>query len=85
MSERKITSIDELAATMFEVHAMAEPLGNPEFCCSLVSCAVTIAKRDGLDDEAVIKMVLDTTTTALAVQRAQRELMAHPLRHGKPN
>ena len=30
-------------------------------------------------------MVMDTATTSLAVVRAQRELEAHPLRHGRPN
>ncbi len=80
---KKIQTIDELAATMFEVHTMSEPLGNPEFCAGLVSCAITIAARDGLDDEAVLKMVLDTATTSLAVVRANQKLEAHPLRHKK--
>lgn len=79
----KITTIDELAEKMFEVHGQAASLGNPEFCCSLISCAITIAKRDGLDDEAVLKMVLDTATTSLAVHKAQLELMAHPLKGRK--
>ena len=78
-----IDTIDELAAVMLEIHMRAKPLGNPEFCCSLVSCAITIAARDGLSDEDVLKMVMDTATTSLAVVRAQRELEAHPLRHRK--
>lgn len=80
---KTINTIDELAEVMFEVHDAAEPLGNPEFCCSLISCAITIARRDGIDDEAVLKLVLDTATTSLAVLRAQRELEAHPLRGGR--
>lgn len=80
---KTIDTIDKLAEVMFEVHDAAESLGNPEFCCSLISCAITIAARDGVDDEAVLKLVLDTATTSLAVLRAQRELQAHPLRNGR--
>ena len=78
---KTINTIDALAAHMFKVHDAAEPLGNPEFCCSLISCAITIAARDGLSDEDVLKMVLDTATTSLAVVRAQAKLRAHPLRN----
>ena len=71
---KTINTIDELAATMFEVHHMAEPLGNPQFCASMVSCAVTIAARDGLTDKQVVKMIVETATSALVVVRAREEL-----------
>ncbi len=70
---KTISSIDQLAAVMFEVHE-ANTLDNAEFCASMVSCAVTIAARDGLTDKQVVKMIVETATTALVTVRAREQL-----------
>ena len=70
---RTISSIEELADVMFDVHG-ATTLDNAEFCASMVSCAVTIAARDGLTDKQVVKMIVETATSALVVVRAREEL-----------
>ncbi len=70
---KTISGIDQLAAVMFEVHE-ATTLDNAEFCASMVSCAVTIAARDGLTDKQVVKMIVETATTALVTVRAREQL-----------
>lgn len=70
----KITSIDQLAGVMLEVFsACEEPLDHADFCDSMVSCAVTIAEREGLGDKAIFEMVIRAATSALVTVRARQE------------
>lgn len=72
---KTITSIDQLADVMFKVHGACEhPIDNAEFCASMVSCAVTLAERDGLGDKAIFEMVIRAATSALVTIRAKEEL-----------
>ena len=67
-----IKNVDELAAVMFEVLRCYEG-SNADFAASMVSCAVTVGVRDGLDDEAVLRMVERTAKASLEVARAQQK------------
>ena len=72
--KKTITSIDQLADVMFKVHqACEEPDDNAEFCASMVSCAVTLAARDGLEDKAIFDLIIRSATSALVTVRAQEE------------
>ena len=55
---KTISSIDQLADVMFKVHG-ASDLDNAEFCASMVSCAITVAARDGLSKSNFDTMQLD--------------------------
>lgn len=71
---KPITSIDDLADVMFEVHQRCEaPIDNAEFCASMVSCAVTLAARDGLGDKAIFDLIVRSATSALVTVRAHEE------------
>ncbi len=77
---KTITSIDQLADVMIKVHGLIEePLDNPEFCASMVSCAITVAARDGLGDKAIFDMVLKAATAALVTVRTEEKLRKHGL------
>ena len=77
---KKITSIDQLAAHMLEVlRACEAPLDHADFCDSMVSCAVTIAERDGLGDKAIFEMVIRAATSSLVSIRARQELQKRGL------
>lgn len=71
----KSTNVAELADVMMKVHAGCT-MGNGDFCASLISCAVSIAARDGLTDEQVLKHAVESATNALAVVRASQQLEA---------
>ena len=75
---KTITSIDELADVMFKVHGVTT-LDNAEFCASMVSCAITVAARDGLGDKAIFDMVLKAATAALVTVRTEEKLRKHGL------
>lgn len=71
---KTITSIDQLAEVMIKVlGACEEPLDHADFCDSMISCAVTIAERDGLGDKAIFEMVIRAATSALVTVRARQE------------
>lgn len=70
---KKIETIDDLAEVMFRVYGIST-LSNDEFCQSLISCAVSVHARTGHDDEAVLHMVCEAATNALAVVRARQTL-----------
>lgn len=71
---KAITSIDQLADVIFDVHQRCEePIDNAEFAASMVSCAVTLAARDGLDDKAIFEMIIRSATSALVTIRAKEE------------
>ena len=70
---KTISSIDELADVMFDVH-QASDLDNSDFCASMVSCAVSVAARDGLGDKAVFDIIIKSATAALVTVRTQEEL-----------
>lgn len=72
---RKTDNVAELADLMIEVHRKCT-MGNADFCASLISCAVSIAGRDGLSDERVLKHVMESATSALSVVRANQHLEA---------
>lgn len=77
---KTISSIDQLAAVMLEVlRACEAPLDNADFCDSMVSCAVTVAERDGLGDKAIFEMVIRAATSALVTVRAREELQKRGL------
>ncbi len=77
---KTITSIDQLADVMTKVHGLVEePLDNAEFCASMVSCAITVAARDGLGDKAIFDMVLKAATAALVTVRTEEKLRKHGL------
>lgn len=71
----KSTNVSELADVMIAVHR-ACTMGNADFCASLISCAVSIAARDGLTDEQVLKHAVESATSALGVVRANQQLEA---------
>ena len=75
---KTISSIDQLADVMFKVHG-ASDLDNAEFCASMVSCAITVAARDGLGDKAIFDMVLKAATAALVTVRTNEKLRAQGL------
>ncbi len=70
---KTISSIDELADLMFDVH-QACTLSEPDFIACMVSCAVTTATRDGLDNKAVFDLILKAATSALVSVRTQEKL-----------
>jgi len=70
----KTKTVAELADVMFDVHRDCE-LSNADFTSSLISCAVSIGVRDGLTDEALVKHVVESATTALAAIRTRLALM----------
>ena len=70
---KTISSIDELADLMFDVH-QACTLSEPDFIACMVSCAVTTATRDGLDDRAVFDLILKAATSSLVTVRTQEKL-----------
>lgn len=72
---RKTNNVAELADLMIEVHRSCT-MGNADFCASLISCATSIAARDGLTNELVLKMVVESATNSLAVVRAHEQLEA---------
>jgi hypothetical protein len=71
----KSTTVAELADVMIGVHRDCA-LNNADFCASLISCAVSIAARDGLTDEQVLKHAIESATSALGVVRANQQLEA---------
>ena len=72
---KTISSIDELADLMFDVH-QACTLSEPDFIACMVSCAVTTATRDGLDNKAVFDMILKAATASLVTVRTSEKLRA---------
>ena len=70
---KTISSIDELADMMFDVH-QACTLSEPDFIACMVSCAVTTAARDGLDNKAVFDMILKAATSSLVTVRTSEKL-----------
>lgn len=70
---KTISSIDQLADVMFEVHK-ASNLENVDFCASMVSCAVSVATRDGLTDKEVFDLILKAATASLVTIRARQKL-----------
>jgi hypothetical protein len=70
---KTISSIEDLADLMFDVH-QACTLSEPDFCASMVSCAVTTATRDGLDNKAVFDLILKAATSALVSVRTSEKL-----------
>lgn len=75
---KTISSIEELADVMFDVH-QACTLSKADFSASMISCAVTTATHDGLDNKAVFDLILKAATSALVSVRAQQELHKHGL------
>lgn len=69
----KTTNVAELADVMIEVQRNCT-MGNADFCASLISCSVSVAARDGLTDEQVLKHTIECATNALAVVRANQQL-----------
>ncbi len=70
---KTISSIEELADVMFDVH-QASDLDNSDFCASMISCAVSVAARDGLGDKAVFEIIIRSATAALVTVRAREQL-----------
>ena len=70
---KPITTIEELADLMFDVHQACE-LSNSDFVASMISCAVTTATRDGLDNKAVFDIILKAATASLVSVRTAEKL-----------
>jgi hypothetical protein len=68
-----ITTIEELADALFEVH-QATTLDNADFCQCLVSCVVSIATRDGVEDKEIFDIIIRAATGALVTVRAREQL-----------
>jgi hypothetical protein len=66
------TTIEELADALFDTH-QASDLDNGDFCQCLISCAVSIATRDGIEDKEIFDLIIRAATGALVTVRAREE------------
>ena len=67
-----IRDIRELAVVMFEVKKAFQG-SNVDFAVSMVSCAVTINAHDDIDDDIILKMVMESAMNSLAVAHARKQ------------